>query len=288
MMKKVLFVVVSLLLVSYCFALESAPSNKVGYVKISVAGGAGFAYTRFGLPFVFWDVPSLNVPTYGTESRKVSDVFGTQPLCGSTNGADKILRSDGKSGQRTGTGCPWIGTLETDANSMAPGYSYQVRTYAQAAKVYILAGEADTTAIGIPARLVPAGTPAVPGYCQYSWREPRDVDVSKLNLMAQGFLGGANANQSDRVADPAGGYVWYRTTAPIGWTYSSMTTITPGKGYYILNRHSTAYNYTYNASAAPIIGPGSKDGDSNLQKVTAPSVTKTAPAVKAQTSHAKK
>jgi len=283
-MKKVLFVVVSLLLVSYCFALESAPSNKVGYVKLSVAGGSGFAYTRFGLPFVFWDVPTGNVPTYGTESRKVSDVFGTQPLCLATaNGPDRIIRSDGKTGQRQGTGCPWVGALETDAASMAPGYAYQVRTNAQTAKVFILAGEADTTAVGIPVRSVPGGTVSAPGYCQYSWRDPRDVDVSKLNLMAQGFLGGANANASDRVSDPAGPYVWYKTTAPIGWTYSGMTTVTPGKAYYIVNKHATGWNYTYNASGAAIVGAGSKDGDATLQKVTAPSVTKTAPAVKAET-----
>src|SRR5512140_2823341 len=110
MMKKVMLVLVALLMVStFAFALESGPSNKVGYVKIATAGGATPTFTQFGLPFKFWNVPSGNVPQYGTESRKPSSICGTQPNCGAIGTADRIMRQDNQqfAWRRTDIGCAW-------------------------------------------------------------------------------------------------------------------------------------------------------------------------------------
>jgi len=276
MMKKVMFVVVSLLLVSYCFALESAPSNKVGYVKLNVAGGTGNVYTNgLGFPFIFWDVPTGNVPTYGVESRKPSDIFGTQPVCGTSLNADRVLRADalGRFAYRGTPSCAWTGSLETNPADAEPGHLYQVRTTSQPAKYYVLAGEADTTAIGIPAIAITAGA-----YVGYSWRDPRDLPTNRLNLLAQGFTGG-NSTSSDRVvaAFTGGGFAWYRTSDNT-WQ-GTLTTIQPGKGYYIFNKHAVSWNYTYNASGAALTVP-SKGGDGEIMKVN---TTKTVKAVKGST-----
>jgi hypothetical protein len=278
MMKKVMFVVVSLLLVSYCFALESAPSNKVGYVKLTVAGGTGNVYSTFGLPFVFWDVPTGNVPTYGTESRKPSDIFGTQPLCGTSLSADRVVRSDvGRFAYRGSPSCAWTSTLETNAADAEPGHGYQIRTTNQPVKYYVLAGEADTTAIGIP------GVPINPNtFVSYSWRDPRELAVNRLNLLAQGFTGGTLSTNSDRVAliGGNGAFAWYRTSDHT-WQ-GSLTTVTPGKSYYIASKHSPAWTYTYNASGAAVSMP-TKGEVSNTMKM-APVAKTTKAAVKTTSS----
>jgi hypothetical protein len=271
MMKKVMFVVVSLLLVSYCFALESAPSNKVGYVKLSVAGGTGNAYTSFGLPFVFWDVPTGNVPTYGVESRKPSDIFGTQPYCGTTSlNSDRVVRTDvGRYAYRLQPSCTWTNSLEINPADMEPGHGYQIRTTNQPPKTFVLAGEADTTAIGIPAVTINGGSPT-PSYAGYSWRDPRELTVNRLNLLASGFTGGT-IQTSDRIV---GGslYAYYRTSDNT-WQ-GTLPTITPGKSYYIVSKHNPGWTYTYNASGAALTLP-TKGDDANIMIQTPVKTTKT-------------
>jgi len=271
MMKKVMFVVVSLLLVSYCFALESAPSNKVGYVKITVTGGTGNQYSNFGLPFVFWDVPTGNVPTYGTESRQPSDIFGTQPLCGPGLSADRVIRSDvGRFAYRGTPSCAWTNNLETNPNDAEPGHGYQVRTTNQPTKYYVLAGEADTTAIGIPS--VPI---VINRFVTYSWRDPRELAVSRLNLLAQGFTGGTLSTNSDRVAQIGGNgyFAWYRTTDHT-WQ-GSLPSVTPGKSYYIVSRHNPTWNYTYNATGAAVSMPAQGDVSNTMKMAPVAKTTKT-------------
>lgn len=272
-MKKVMFVVVSLLLVSYCFALESAPSNKVGYYKFQATAGAAnqFSYTYFGLPFKFWDVPTgTNIPTYGVESRKPSDILGNQAFCGNATTADRVSKLAGNFGYRSSTSsCNWTNSLETLPADMEPGRAYYYRTFNQPTKDIVLAGEADTTAAGIPTVSIVAGTIAAPAYVGYSWRDPRDLARATVNLLAQGFACNASASSSDRVAGiGSGGFFTHNCTNFVG----TLATLTAGKAYYIINKHGAAYNYTYLATGVPIIGGGSNEGQ--MQKISNP-MTKT-------------
>jgi hypothetical protein len=253
-MKKVVFVLVSLALVSSCFALESGPSNKVGYVKVICAGGTIDVFTPFGLPFKFWDVPAGNVPTYGTESRVPSDIIGTQARCGASIGTpvpDRVIRQDnGRFAQRLQPSCNWSGLLETNIpEEMTPGRAYNFRNSGRnnVALDLVLAGEADITAVGIPGVLV--GAPSVAGaisYTPYSWRDPRSVARTQLNLLAQGFQGGVAfpTPTYDLVLEQGtGANFWYRSSDNT-WQ-GSLLSVTPGRAYSIGNRGvGTSFTYT--------------------------------------------
>lgn len=271
-MKKVMFVLVALLLVStYCFALESGPSNKVGYVKVNCLVGS----TPFGLPFKFWVVPAGNVPTYGTESFKPSSIVGTQTNCGTISGADRIS-AQGGSGQygyrNSAASCGWAGTLET-GSGMTPARAFYYVNKTAATRTLVLAGEADTTAVGIPSVTILA--PSVAGASAstpYSWRDPRDVARNKLNLLAATFTGGA-IGTSDRVAEQGGSgtYFYYRTSDNT-WQ-GTLPAVVAGKAYYVVNKHvGHPFAYQYAASGVPVTmpEPGLIGGDATISKVAAP------------------
>lgn len=276
-MKKVVLVLVSLALVSTCFALESGPSNKVGYVKITAVGGTGDVFTPFGLPFKFWDVPAGNVPTYGVESRIPSDIIGTQARCGAAIGTpvpDRIIRQDnGRFANRLSPSCNWTGLLETNVpEEMTPGRAYFFRNSGRnnTAVDLVLAGEADITAVGVPG--VQMNAPAVAGgivYTPYSWRDPRQVARNQLNLLAQGFQGGVAfpaANYDLVLEQGTGANFWYNTGTS-AWT-GTLASVTPGRAYFVGNRNvGTTFTYTYNASGVPIVMPG---GDHEISKISTP------------------
>lgn len=272
-MKKVMLVLVSLLIVStFAFALESGPSNKVGYVKIQCNGGAGAVYTNFGLPFKFWNVPTANTPQYGVESRKPSSIVGSQSACGSSSSADRIVRQDnGQFGFRnSGAGCTWAGSLETNPANMEPGraYWYKNNTGSSTPRNLVLAGEADTTGVGIPSIAIPAPASGLTN-TPYSWRDPRDVARNRLNLLANTFTGGT-ATTSDKVLAQVGGASFYYLTATSQFG-GTLLSVSPGVAYWIQNKHvGHPWTYTYIASGAPIIMPGG--GGSELQKISAPAV----------------
>jgi len=268
-MKKVMFVLVSLLIVSsFAFALESGPSNKVGYVKIQCNGSPSTTtYTAFGLPFKFWYVPTGNVPQYGTESRKPSSIVGSQSNCGAVGTADRIVRQDnGQFGFRSSPSCNWAGSLETNPANMEPGRSYWYRNSSGATRNLVLAGEADTTGVGIPTITIAA--PSTPGLVNtpYSWRDPRDLARDHLNLLAQGFTGGG-ATSSDKVLAQVGGASFVYLTPSNVWS-GTLPGVSPGVAYWIQNKHvGHNWNYTYNASGVGLIMPG---GGAELQKISAP------------------
>lgn len=249
-MKKVIFVLVSLLLVSYCWALESAPSNEVGYVKLTCPNG----YTNFGLPFVFWDVPTGNVPNYGVESRKPSDIIGSQATPGSIASADRVLIQGGISAYRNTAGI-WTGQLETnggDPGLMEPGRAYWYQNRTANPLNIVLAGQVDKDAgVSLPPAVYPIPTLVVaPGYNNYSWRDSRSVPVAELGLLTAGFVGGTIAN-SDRVLVQGGANVYYRTSDGV-WV--GFQNITPGVAYWIQNRHAGTWNYDYHtAIGLPVI-----------------------------------
>ena len=108
MLKKVAFVLALTVFVSFALALESAPSNTVGFTKTNCAGGG--VYTSFGLAFTFWDVVG-GVPSYNVQSTNPSDILGTQLTCDYPWLADQVVRQDNGlyAFRNSFLGCAWDG-----------------------------------------------------------------------------------------------------------------------------------------------------------------------------------
>ena len=262
-MKNVLVVVVCLLLVASAFALESGPSNKVGYVKVTIGANApgGTTSVPFGLPFIFWSVPTGNIPTYGDTTKLPSMIVGTQAHCSTSSGnADNIVRQTGglSAWRNSAVSCAWTGSLQTSGTGqMIPAHAYWYRNRSGVLRYLVLAGEADTTAVGIPLRTIgaPGATGAGSVSTPYSWRDPRAVPRNQLNLRQQGFTGDTTSGASDQVAAQTGGTSCYYLTTTSLWG-GSMTALTPGWAYWIRNRHRLhGWSYTYLANGQQLIMP---------------------------------
>jgi hypothetical protein len=267
MMKKVLFVVMSLLIASFAFAEESAPSEEVGYVKVTATANGQFhifgvqSTASFGLPFKFWDVWSTatplppGTPIYGVESTKPSDVFGTQTVGWNTSTfAEKIVSQGGSTGfYRTGSGWTgWSGTLES-GSTLLPGFAYWFVTHEGTARSIIVAGHVDNSGnYGTRSITAPAAGPGFPSASTaYSWRDSRNVNRANLNLLEDGFIGGSSSINSDRVVEQGGGNFHYVTTSGSPFWTGSLTAINPGKAYWILNRHpGNTWIYDYDSDVA--------------------------------------
>jgi hypothetical protein len=270
MMKNVLVVVVCLLLVASAFALESGPSNKVGYVKVTITANIppATASIPFGLPFIFWTVPTGNIPTYGDTTKLPSMIVGTQAHCStsSTNSDNIVRQAGGASAYRLQSiTCGWTGSLQTvSGGQMIPSHAYWYRNRSAVLRYLVLAGEADTTAAGIPSRTISAPTPpATSSNAPYSWRDPRAVARDKLNLLAQGFTADSSASKSDQVAAQVGGSSFYRRITDNTWQ-GSLTALNPGSAYWIRNRHAGhTWTYTYLANGSALTMP---EGGGDLVK----------------------
>jgi len=232
------------------------------------------AYQEFGLPFRFWDVPGTSsVPTYGSLTTCPSDIVGTQALEGTAATADQVIRQDnGRYAYRNGTTHNWAGLLETGC-LMEPAAAYWYKNMRGYDMDLILAGDAEIDVNDIPERSVdePGSTaPEDYTYVPYSWRDARELAVGDLGLIEQGFLGGANAAESDRVLQQglSGFYAWNKTsgTPPLGWK-GLMTTEVPGEGYWISNQH-VGSNWAYTFAAPPALGqaPTSKPASAAIAK----------------------
>lgn len=271
-MKKVMFVVLSLLIATAAFALESGPSNTTGYTKTVAVGGPGTVSTPFGIAFQTWDVPTGGVPSYGVNSSDPSDIVGDQTFCGTLAlTADRILRQD--NGQfairNSASACAWTQLLETNHN-MLPGRAYWYQNRTGANRDLIIAGEANITTtygtVTITAPAVNGQTVSTP----YSWRDPRSRDRADLQLLASGFTGGT-ISTSDRVLAQVGGAFFYRRTSDNTWQGTQLT-VEPGFAYWIQRKWVGAYNYTYDpTSNADLTMPGGgtkiATSKSDLQKI---------------------
>lgn len=276
-MKKVMFVVFSLLLVGSCFAqLQSGPSNTVGYVKVDIAAGNP-VYKEFGLPFKFWDVPANNIPTYGVESRRPSDIVGTQANCGNVGSADRIHRQDtGTFAYRNGTSpctaAPWTGSLETSAVNMDPMRAYWYINKSNAARTLVLAGQVEngsTNAVAVSAPTVPNTST----YTPLSFKDARDVPNNQLGLVTDGFLGGTIGTSDRLIAQTGGAFAWFRTSDNT-WQ-GTLTVVNPGRAYWIQNKHlNHTWTYIYEANGTPISDPNG--GTHDIQVISAPSTKQAA------------
>jgi len=145
---------------------------------------------------------------------------------------------------------------------MVAGDAYWYANKTGANRTLVLAGEADTTGVGVPAVLIQSPTGSTAKYTQYSWRDPRFVARDKLNLWTQGFTGGSVIN-TDKVVEQGGnGSFFYCNTANPPTFISNSTPpllgATPGVAYYISNKHiGHNWTYTYNASGNPLMAPPS-------------------------------
>ncbi|MCD4818020.1 MAG: hypothetical protein K8S23_04970 [Candidatus Cloacimonetes bacterium] len=112
-MKRTIITVLLVLSLTFLIALESDPSETVGFVKIT----AGMGYTPFALPFTFYDATH-------TETHLVSDIIGDQVTGGTPTTSDRII--DVNTGQfafyNSGTGT-FAGTLA----NITPGHVYYVQ-----------------------------------------------------------------------------------------------------------------------------------------------------------------
>jgi hypothetical protein len=275
-MKKVMFVVLSLLIVSAAFATESGPSNKVGYPKINCLGGVGTVSTPFGIAFQTWDVPIGNVPSYGVPSTCPSDIFGDQPACGTLVTADRILRQD--NGQfafrNSAAGCAWANQLETNCGAV-PGRAYWYQNKTGADRALVVAGECNNT--GNYANIAMTEL----AFTAYAWRDSRDLDRDDLNLLLAGFTGGALLT-SDRVIDQVNGNFFWRNTTNNTWQGSAgFTFVSPSKAYWVQNKDhaNDTWNYNYDASGASASIGGdvkqTKGGSNDIQLMVPKPVSKT-------------
>lgn len=260
-MKKVMFVVLALLITSACFALESGPSNKVGYTKISCPGGG---YTPFGIAFRTWLVPTGGIPTFGADGFHPSDIIGDQASCGGGSTADRVIRQGGQFAFRN-TACVWGNSLETNAG-MRPSYAYWFQNRG-VTKDVVIAGEADVTTAP-DAITIGSGQ-----FVAYSWRDPRVRAKANLGLLADGFTGGPGAATSDQVILQGGSFFYYNTNTGL-WA-GSVAGIEPGKAYWIkcLASH-TGYVYSYDPTSSAGVsapeGPKQVGTGSDIQKVAQP------------------
>ncbi len=278
-MKRVMFVVLSLLVASAVFATESGPSNKVGYTKINALGGAGTVSTPFGIAFQTWDVPVGNVPSYGVNSSCPSDIFGDQPNCGRESFgsplADRILRQDnGDYGFRNNqAACAWGGGLETNCSAV-PGRAYWYQNKTGVDRPLVVAGEVNNS--GNYANIAMTEL----GFTAYAWRDSRDLNIDDLNLVAAGFVGGPfsfGAGQSDRVIDQNNGLIGWRTAGGI-WNNNdpaALYTMVPGHAFWIQNKDhaNNTWNYNYDASGGTLSVPGDTKetkGGADIQVISAP------------------
>jgi len=289
-MRTLTLVLVCLLLVTCAMALESGPSNKVGYVKVYCPGAldenniATDSYQEFGLPFRFWDVPGNNIPTYGSLSTCPSDIVGNQANPGTGATADLVIRQDlGDYGYRNPSGV-WSGFLELYCE-MTPAQAYWFDNLRGYDIEVVLAGDADINTDNIDAVEVYAPGSTSPDdevYIPYSWRDARELGVDQLGLLEQGFLGGLNASTSDYIVQQglSGFYAWYKSNTST-WM-GLMNTVVPGESYWITNKHPTS-DYWYTFASPPALGqmPTSKPASAAIAKFKH-SLVKKAP-VKAHT-----
>lgn len=227
-------------------SVDSSPSNVTAYFKFTTV--AHSAYTAFGLPFRFWNAPSGGIPTYGVSSTDPEDILGHQLMCGSVVVADKVVRQDNSElAWIYYNACDWwYGSLQWN-HSMKPGRAYWIQNKTASNRDIVLAGEVDNSG-HYDTLTVLEGSSA---YTALSWRNSMTLNRDHLNLVANGFRGGTMSSSDQVLLQNGGRFMWQRASDNT-WQ-GSLTTIEPGKAYWILNRphDNGVWNYTYDASGNP-------------------------------------
>jgi hypothetical protein len=257
-MKKVLIFSILVLFLGSLLALESDPSDVVGFVKITTQVG----FTPFSLPFTFYS---------GSQTFALDDIIGAQL----TGGAAPFL-SDQIHPVEGGT-YGWYNNTNWQAlTNFTDGHAYYVYILAgHSANPIYLAGNVEQTSVDF-------GTMAV-GFNPVGIREAGVVSLDNIDLLSSGFTGGAAPFLSDQIHPVEGGtYAWHNGTA-----WQGFTTIEPGKAYniYVLSGH-TPFAWIYdpttrdNGFVPPLISPTTIEpavkspatgGNSKIMKTIKPS-----------------
>ena len=219
LMKKLFIFAMMLVLIGSMVALESEPSEVVGYVKIEAPVG----YSIFSNPFTYYDATHI-------ATLDLDDVIGGQLSGGTPANADRII--DANTGQyafyNAGTSL-WAGTLVNFDLTNA----YYVKVFNTTNSFY-LTGSVERETMDF-------GTLAV-GYNVIGLKEAGSVALNDLDLISSGFTGG-NPATSDRIIDAnTGQYAFYNSGTSM-WA-GTLTQTTIGHSYYILVKN-TPFNWTY-------------------------------------------
>jgi hypothetical protein len=209
-MKKVLFILMLMVSMSILLAVESAPSETVGYFKKSVADGG-------------WEVFSL---PFGYASLSPNDVLGTQ-----FSDFDTIIDAGTGDNSFYLTGSGWLGTIEPMIN----GHVYWInRATGNGSLDYYLLGTVNPSAV----------TLHVAGADQGSWypfalNEAQPIDVNILPI--------TGVMDFDTILDIATGDNSFYLTGS-GWL-GTVLNIEPTHGYWYNSYSATSFDWTYTPAA---------------------------------------
>jgi len=228
-MKKVILPLILLMLGAALFALESAPSDVVGFVKVTCNAG----YTPFALPFTQFN-------TSGVETLALVDIVAPYMTGGTALSADRIMDiGTGSVAYKTGAGAI------SGFQNFTIGHGYYMHNRHSAFNLY-LAGTVVPTVINF-------GTMGI-GFNVVGIKEASAVPMSSLDLVSCGFTGGT-ALTSDKVWDMNNGQTATYNTSTSTWA-GTLTALTPGHVYYVqVKNNHTAFNWTYDPTsrnAAPV------------------------------------
>lgn len=267
MLKKVAFVLALTVFVSFALALESGPSNTVGFNKVNCTGNA--SYTSFGLAFTYWDVVG-GVPTYGVQSTNPSDILGGQLTCDYPWTADQVVRQDGGAYayRDVFAGCAWAGPLETaalPADRMDVGRAFWILNNQVDAYDVVFAGEVDTSTYG-PIVI------AANAYTPLSFRDARVRPIANINLSTSGMTCDYPWVADQLVEQATGYYAYMDVFAGCGWSYNppAYTDVSPGYAYWILNNTVNPFNYNYGPGAVAPPPERPDDNDGKINRITRP------------------
>lgn len=238
-MKKVLILSILVLFLGSLFALESAPSDVVGFVKINLASNS---WTAASLPFVFED-PDAN-------GLDLSDVFGTQLDGNTPTDGDKVLSIN--TGQSAIYASAMGGWFPAEI-AMDSKHGYWInRNTANATKDIYFCGKVTQEAIDY-------GTIAV-GWTPVGIKEAGVVSIDDLDLVASGFSG-TTPTDGDKILSINTGQSAIYATAMGGW-FPAAFNIAPTHVYWInVNAAHTGFNWIYDPTSRT-------DGDSFFTPAT--------------------
>ncbi len=240
-MKKLLIFTMMLVLIGSMVALESEPSEVVGYVKISAPSNFD---TALALPL---EVDGLMTSVVYADGAGVPYITGgTNP-----NASDQI--------QELGTGATawyhtgmsqWMGDFAVDVTKANLA---KIRSTNPAIDIYICGKVDNTTVVNYAA--IPANFDTELGFREAD----SSVMVSNIGLLTAGFTGGTNPNASDQIQElGTGTTAWYHTGMS---QWMGDFALTPGKAYVLKIRlgHTGLPAYSYPASGADDYVPTSKN-----------------------------
>ena len=211
-------------------ALESAPSETVGYVKISAPSNV---YTALSLPLAVDGLMASEVFTDGAGIPYITG--GANPVF-----SDQIQQvGGGGAAWYNSNTSTWIGDFAVDVTK---AYYSVIRNANPSADIYICGNVDNTTVVNYD--------PVLPNvYTAIGFREASSTTtVSNIGLISAGFTGGANPVFSDQIQQVGGGgAAWYNSNTN---TWVGDFAITPGKAYYLVirNGHSGLPAYSYPAT----------------------------------------